>query len=68
LLTEQEFFIKNLASFLGVSVRTIKNWEKEGKIKEARRNKWEWRVYTQAEMEEIKERVEAKNYFHELET
>ena len=52
-----------LANELGVSTVTIKKWEREGKIPEARRNIWDHRVYTEKEIEEIIKLVKKKNYF-----
>ena len=55
--------VKELANALEVSVNTIKQWEKEGKIPKARRNKFGWRIYTQEEFEEIIKLVKDNNYF-----
>lgn len=63
---EKEFLISDLAKFLEVNPRTIKNWENEGKIPKARRNKFGWRVYTQAEMEAIKKLAEDNRYWVEV--
>jgi len=58
-----EFTIKYLAEHLNVSTKTIKKWESEEKIPQARRNNFDWRVYTQEEMERIKKIVEEHEYF-----
>ena len=57
------FYIRHLAKFLGVSKKTIKNWEREQHIPQPRRNKFEWRIYTQTDMDNIKRIAEAEHYF-----
>ncbi len=62
---DNECKIKDLAERLKVSVRTIKNWEKQGYIPNARRNKWNWRVYNKEEILSIVAIVERENYFQQ---
>lgn len=59
----KEYKVKDIAETLGVSVKTIKNWEKKGYIPKARRNKWNWRVYSGEEKESITVIVRENNYF-----
>ncbi|MBI3321330.1 MAG: MerR family transcriptional regulator [Candidatus Omnitrophica bacterium] len=51
--------ITEVAKELGVSTKTITRWEKAGKIKQAKRDWRGWRVYSHAELEEMKSMVEA---------
>ncbi len=44
---------KDLAQFLNVTPRTIINYEKEGKIEKAQRDKNNWRYYTYEQMKRI---------------
>lgn len=59
----QEFFVDRLADTLGVSVRTVKNWEKNKWIPDARRNNFNWRIYTQSEIDGIVEIVKNNGFF-----
>lgn len=45
-----QFTINDLAKRLYVSAKTLKKWEREKKIPEARRNPFGWRLYTEHEM------------------
>jgi DNA-binding XRE family transcriptional regulator len=59
----EEFLIDYLATTLGVSVRTVKNWEKNKWIPVARRNNFNWRIYNQTEIDGIVETVKKNNFF-----
>ncbi len=56
---DDRFTITQVATHLGVSVKTILRSEKAGKIRKARRDWRGWRVYSQAEIEELKGFFEA---------
>lgn len=59
-----KYKIKDLATELGISTKTLKNWEKSGKIpKPQNRNIWNWRTYTEEEKNLIIRLVKEKNYF-----
>lgn len=60
---ERKYTIKNLAESLNVSDRTIKEWEKKGYIPKAKRNKWDWRVYSEQEILSIVTTVKQHGYF-----
>ncbi len=59
----EEFSVEHLANALGVAVRTIKNWEKSKLIPNARRNNFNWRIYTQTEIDGIVETVKKNGFF-----
>ncbi len=46
--------IHNVAKELGVSIQTIKNFEKAGILPKARRDSKGWRYYTQEDLIKIK--------------
>jgi adenine-specific DNA-methyltransferase len=46
--------VTQLADALGVVPKTIIRWEKSGKIKKPKRDWRGWRVYTKADLEELK--------------
>ena len=51
--------ITEIANRLGVVPKTIMRWEKAGKIKKAKRDFRGWRVYSKAELAEMKSFIEA---------
>jgi len=50
--------IKEAAAYLGVSFGTLRNWEKEGKIKAYRNPMNDHRLYDKEELEEILKKVQ----------
>ena len=50
--------ITELAQVLGVTTKTITRWEKAGKVKKAKRDWRGWRIYTTADLQELKGLVE----------
>ena len=56
---EQRLTVTEVAEQLGVTTKTITRWEKAGKVKRAKRDWKGWRIYTPAEVEELKGLVEA---------
>ena len=48
--------ITEVAKKLEITPKTIKRWEKSGKVKKPKRNYRGWRVYDQADTEELIER------------
>lgn len=49
------YTITDVARVLGLSARTLKNYEKQGKIPQPRRNPASrWRVYTEEDIEKLK--------------
>lgn len=61
--TSAVYYVKDLGERLGVSIKTIKKWEQEKKIPKARRNVFDWRIYTEAELDRVEEIVRKNNYF-----
>jgi phage antirepressor YoqD-like protein len=59
----EQFTIHHLAKLLGVSEKTLKKWEREKKIPEARRSSFGWRVYTKGEMDKIAKIVNDNGFF-----
>ena len=59
------FKIGDIAEILDVSTKTLKNWEAEGKIPKADRNKWDWRVYNQEQKDKLIKIVKDNNFFVE---
>jgi DNA-binding transcriptional MerR regulator len=55
--------IKDLALRLDRSILTIKRWEKQGLIPQARKDSRGWRVYTEEEVQAILKKVRETNYF-----
>ncbi|HEY9583227.1 MAG TPA: MerR family DNA-binding transcriptional regulator [Candidatus Paceibacterota bacterium] len=54
-MTEGLVTIRSAAEILRVSVETLRNWDKTGKLK-ARRNKTGYRVYNISELEKFAEK------------
>lgn len=53
--------IKDAADFLGVSASTLRNWEKQGKLK-ARRNPFnQYRLYLKEDLENLLENIKKDN-------
>ena len=46
--------ITEVASFIGISPKTLARWEKTGKIKRPKRDWRGWRVYDELDVSEIK--------------
>jgi DNA-binding transcriptional MerR regulator len=59
--------IKDVALRIDRSILTLKRWEKQGLIPEARKDSRGWRIYTEGEVEEILRRVRETNYFRNTE-
>lgn len=57
------YTIKDLALRLDRSVLTLKRWEKQGLLPEARKDSRGWRVYTETEVQAILRKVRETNYF-----
>ena len=55
--------IKDVALRIDRSILTLKRWEKQGLIPEARKDSRGWRIYTEDEVQEILKRVKETNYF-----
>ncbi len=53
-MTDHKMTITELADALGVVPKTIIRWEKSGKIKKSKRDWRGWRVYTRADLMELK--------------
>lgn len=62
-IPEKEYYVDFVADILDVSSRTIKNWEKNGWIPKARRNRFNWRIYTQSEIDKIVAIVNDNKFF-----
>jgi DNA-binding transcriptional MerR regulator len=62
-MANKVYKIKDLALRLDRSVLTIKRWESQGLIPKARKDSRGWRIYTEAEVQEILQKVRASNYF-----
>jgi DNA-binding transcriptional MerR regulator len=58
-----EHTINDLAKRLKISAKTLKKWEQEKKIPEARRNPFGWRLYTEHEMTRIEKLVKENGFF-----
>ena len=59
--------IKDVALRIDRSILTLKRWEKQGLIPEARKDSRGWRIYTEEEVQEILQRVRETNYFRNTE-
>ena len=46
--------VTEVAEFIGVVPRTILRWESSGKVNKAKRDWRGWRVYTEEDLEELK--------------
>ena len=51
--------IKEAAEYLGVAPNTLRNWGRSGKIKERRNPLNGYRLYKQADLDRLMQRVEA---------
>ena len=60
---DHELTIGDLAQKLGVSPRTVKNWEAKHWIPLARRNKWDHRVYNKKELDSVVTLVRRRKFF-----
>jgi DNA-binding transcriptional MerR regulator len=59
--------IKDVALRIDRSILTLKRWEKQGLIPEARKDSRGWRIYTEEEVQEILQQVRETNYFRNTE-
>ncbi len=59
----ETYKIKGLADRLGVSVITVKNWEKKGLIPKAKRSVFNWREHSEEDAARIERLVKEKHYF-----
>lgn len=50
--------IKKAAAFLGVTPNTLRNWEKEGKIKVFRNPQNRYRLYRHEDLENLLNRIQ----------
>lgn len=57
------YTIHHLHAKLGVSIKTLKEWERKKLIPKAKRNVFGWRVYTETELDNIEQIVQENNYF-----
>ncbi|MDP3041759.1 MAG: MerR family transcriptional regulator [Candidatus Omnitrophota bacterium] len=52
--TQQRFFSQEVAAILGITRRTLYNWEKAGKIPKTKRDKMSnYRIYTEADIKKL---------------
>ncbi len=58
-MADERLTITDIAQALGVTTKTIMRWEKAGKVKRAKRDWRGWRIYTEADLLELKSLVEA---------
>ena len=64
-MSNKIYKIKDLALRLDRSILTIKRWERQGLIPKARKDSRGWRIYTEAEVRDILQLVQATNYFRD---
>jgi DNA-binding transcriptional MerR regulator len=62
-MASKPYKIKDLALRLDRSILTIKRWERQGLIPQARKDSRGWRVYTEQEVQAILKKVRETNYF-----
>jgi DNA-binding transcriptional MerR regulator len=62
-MANKVYKIKDVALRLDRSILTIKRWEKQGLLPKARKDSRGWRIYTEAEVQAILQRVRETNYF-----
>jgi len=62
-MAENLYKIKDLALRLDRSILTIKRWERQGLIPQARKDSRGWRVYTEEEVQAVLKKVRETNYF-----
>jgi DNA-binding transcriptional MerR regulator len=62
-MSTKVYKIKDLALRLDRSILTIKRWEKQGLLPKARKDSRGWRVYSEAEVQAILQKVYKTNYF-----
>ncbi len=53
-MSDNKMTVTEVAKAIGVVCKTIIRWEKSGKIKKPKRDWRGWRVYTKADLEELK--------------
>jgi len=53
-MSDNKMTVTEAAKAIGVVCKTITRWEKSGKIKKPKRDWRGWRVYTKADLEELK--------------
>ncbi len=53
--TKKRFLSQEVAAILGITRRTLYNWEKAGKIPKTKRDKMSnYRIYTEADIKKLK--------------
>lgn len=52
--------VRAAASFLGVSPSTLRNWDREGKLKAIRHPINQYRLYSKAELQQLLDRMHAR--------
>ena len=52
---EKRMTITEVAELVGISPKTIVRWEKVGKVQKAKRDWRGWRVYTEEDLQHIKQ-------------
>ncbi len=58
------YTIDHVAKAVGVTSRTIKQWENVGHFPKSRRDPIrDWRIYTQEEIQELAQLAKTNNYF-----
>jgi DNA-binding transcriptional MerR regulator len=60
--------IKDVALRIDRSILTLKRWEKQGYIPQARKDSRGWRIYTEEEVQEVLRLVNETNYFRNIES
>lgn len=60
------YTIEDLASAVGVTSKTIKEWEKRGYLPQSYRHPIRnWRLYTQEEIDQLVQLAKSHNYFRD---
>lgn len=53
--SQRQFTLKEAAAQVGVAPITLKRWLLDGKVAEVARNRNDWRIFTEADVERIRE-------------
>ncbi|QRE78324.1 DNA (cytosine-5-)-methyltransferase (plasmid) [Methylobacterium aquaticum] len=65
-LTQRDWLqVRDAASLLGVSEKTLRNWDKAGKLRPARHPINGYRIYRAADLHELKRELNRPTYFQE---
>lgn len=64
LLRKRYLTIKEVAKILGVTPQTLRNWDKEGKLKALRNPINNYRIYKPEEIELFLRKIESKGKIH----